>query len=260
MKMDKELKGHIAQLLSKEKRIDGRKPLEYRQPISIEYGVSETAEGSARVQMGDTVVIAGVKLSVETPYPDTPDQGSLMVGAELLPLSNPDFEVGAPGVEAIELGRVVDRGIRESKAIDVKELCIKTGEKAWTVMVDICTINDAGNLLDVSALAAIAAIRDARFPEYKDEKIDYHVKTSNSIPLQKTPISVTVRKIGNSFLIDPNTEEEKVIDARLTVAIDEDGYIVALQKGGDKAVTAEDVDAMVGIALDKEKELRAILG
>jgi len=258
--MDMELKGHIAQLLSKGKRMDGRKPLEYRQPISIECGVSETAEGSAKVQIGDTIVIAGVKLSVETPYPDTPDQGSLMVGAELLPLSNPEFEVGAPGIEAIELGRVVDRGIRESKSIDVKKLCIKEGEKAWTVMVDICTINDSGNLFDASALAAVAAIRDARFPEYKDDKIDYKVKTDERIPLQKTPISVTVRKIGDSLFVDPNSEEEKATEARLTVAIDEDGYIIALQKGGDKAVTAEDVDAMIGIALDKEKELRQILG
>lgn len=258
--MDKELNSHIAQLLSKGKRIDGRKPLEYRQPITIEYGVSETAEGSAKVQMGETIVIAGVKLSVEKPYPDTPDQGSLMIGAELLPLSNPDFEVGAPGVEAIEIGRVVDRGIRESKAIDVKKLCIKEGEKAWTVIVDICTINDSGNLFDASALAAIAAIRNARFPKYEDEKIDYSIKTEETVPIQKIPISVTVRKIGNSFFIDPNSEEEKATEARLTVAIDEDGYLVALQKGGDKAISAEDVDTMVGIALDKEKELRQILG
>lgn len=258
--MDTELKNHIAQLMSKGKRIDGRKPLEYRQPIALEYGVIETAEGSAKVQIGDTVVIAGVKLGVEKPYPDTPNTGSLMVGAELLPLSNPDFEVGAPGFEAIELGRVVDRGIRESKAIDTKKLCIKEGEKVWIVMIDICTINDAGNLFDASALAAVAAIKDTRFPKYENEKIDYKIKTEQGLPLNKVPVSVTVRKIGNTFFIDSNSEEEKATDARLTVAIDEDGNLVALQKGGDKAISAQDVDEMIGIALDKEKELRTILG
>lgn len=259
MKMDKELKNHILKLLKQEKRLDGRKPLEYRQPITVEYGVSSTAEGSAKVQIEETIVMAGVKLSVETPYPDTPDSGNLMVGVELLPLSNPDFESGPPSIYAIELGRVVDRGIRESKAIDTKKLCIKEGEKVWAVILDICPINDAGNLFDASALAAIAALKDAKFPEYKDDKIDYKTKTKEGLPLTTIPVSVTVRKVGDAFFIDSTSEEEDAIDARLTVAIDDKGNIVALQKGGDEAVTSEEVDKMVGIALEKEKELRSKL-
>ena len=47
--------------------------------MSIAYGVSHCAEGSARVRIGETEVIAGVKLSLEKPYPDTPAQGNLMI-------------------------------------------------------------------------------------------------------------------------------------------------------------------------------------
>src|SRR3989338_9244066 len=171
IKMHEELRKHIIGLLKAGTRLDGRKLNDYRKPIQIDYGVVMTANGSARVKIGDTEVIAGIKLEVGTPYPDNPDEGTIIVGAELLPLSSPDFELGPPGIQAVELARVVDRGIRESKCLDFKKLCIEEGEKAWMIIVDICTINDAGNLLDASSLAAIAALRNTTFPEYKDDKI-----------------------------------------------------------------------------------------
>jgi len=69
--MNKWAKEHILQALSKGIRFDGRKAEDFRE-ISVEIGVSKSAEGSARVKIGDTEVIAGIKMGVETPYPDTP--------------------------------------------------------------------------------------------------------------------------------------------------------------------------------------------
>ena len=122
--MYRELRSHIISLLNAGTRLDGRKLTEYRKPIEAEYGIVKTAEGSARVKIGETEVMVGVKMEVGEPYPDMPDQGTIIVGAELLPLSNPEFELGPPGIQAIELARVVDRGIRESKAVELKTLCI----------------------------------------------------------------------------------------------------------------------------------------
>ncbi len=257
--MNKGLRDHIIKLFSSNTRLDGRKLTEYRKPLSLDVGAVKTAEGSARVKIGKTDVIVGVKAEVMEPYPDIPDQGSIMVGAELLPLSNPDFELGPPGQEAIELARVVDRGIRESKCIDFKKLCIKEGEKAWFLVIDICTINDAGNLFDAAALAAVAALKDMTFPKYKDEKIDYKEKTDKKLELKYIPISVTVSKIGDNFIVDPLTEEEEAVDARLTVASLADGTLCALQKGGDFPLTSEDIDKMIDIALEKAKELRKLI-
>jgi len=257
--MKQELRKHVIKYMDDGLRFDGRKELEYRN-ISIEYGVSNTAEGSALVKMGGTEVMAGVKMSIESPYPDTPDQGTIMIGAELLPLSNPDFELGPPSINAIELARVVDRGIRESGAIDWKSLCIEPGEKVWVVSVDICPINDEGNLFDASALAAIAALKDARFPKYEDGKIDYKEKTDKGLEMKNTPLSVTVLKIGDKLIVDPLTEEESVLDARLTVATTEDGTITALQKGGDFPLSTEDISKMIDIAAEKAAYLRGFLG
>lgn len=257
--MNEDLRQHVLTLLESDKRLDGRKPLEYREPIKVEYGFTSTAEGSAKVTMGDTEVMVGVKMEVGEPYPDTPGEGTIIVGAELLPLSNPEFEAGPPGIQAVELARIVDRGIRESKTIDFKSLCIKKGEKVWLVLIDVITLNDSGNLFDASALAAYAALQNAVFPKFDGEKIDYTERTHNKLELKNIPLSVTVCKIGSKLIVDPTTEEEKVIDARLTVATIEDGTLCALQKGGESPLTHEEIIKMIEIGTEKGKELRGAL-
>ena len=257
--MHQELKNHIISMLNADLRLDGRKLTDYRQPISVEYGVVKTAEGSARVKIGDTEVMAGVKLEVGKPYPDTPDEGTIIVGAELLPLSNPDYELGPPGIKAVELARVVDRGIRESKALNFKKLCIEPEKSIWMVVIDICPINDAGNLFDAAALAAIAALKDARYPAYDGTKVDYKNKTDAKLPLEKIPMAVTVCKIGDKFIVDPDIEEEKVIEARLTVASEENGTLCALQKGGEMPLTIEEISTMLDLGVKKGNELRKSL-
>ncbi len=250
---------HLAKAIQQNIRYDGRKIDEYR-PIEIEYGISATAEGSARVKIGDTEVIAGVKLEVGQPYSDTPDSGNLMVDVQLLPLASQKFESGPPGIDAIEIARVTDRGIRESKCVDLKNLCIKSGEQVWSVSIDVGTLNVDGNMFDVASLAVIAAIKDTVYPKVsKDGVIDYKQKTKNKLPLDKIPIGVTVYKIHDSFVVDPTTQEELGSDARLTITTVEDGTICAMQKGGDKPISVDDVQQMVDIASKKAKELRKLL-
>lgn len=250
-----ESKEHLMKCLNKNIRSDGRKLAEYR-PVVIKYGVSKSAEGSASVKIGDTEVLVGVKLGIEKPYSDTPDRGNLMVNAELRPLSSSKFEPGPPGDQAVELARVVDRGIREAKAIDVKKLCIKEGELVWGVMIDICTLNDGGNLFDAAALGAIAALKSARFPKRVDDDVEYGELTDEALPIISEPVAITVIKIGDKFLIDPLPDEEALIEARLTVAVTRDGEICALQKGGSAPLSVEDVCVMVELALEKAPELR----
>jgi exosome complex component RRP42 len=246
---------HLVSSMNKGVRFDGRRLTDYR-PVKIEYGVSKTAEGSARVKVGDTEVIAGVKLFIDKPYPDMPEDGSLMVGAELLPMASPEFEAGPPDVKSIELARVVDRGIREAKAIDTKKLCIKIGEKAWIVSIDICTINDDGNLLDAAGLAALAAMQDAVYPYYDGTELDYRRKTDQKLPLTKLPIAVTVYKLGESLFVDPALVEERTFDVRLTVTTMQGGVLCALQKGGDGSLTLDEIRKMVELGTQKAEELR----
>lgn len=251
----------INQLAGKSKRLDSRSLTDYRQPITITTNISWTAEGSAKVQIGNTIIMAGVKLAIEKPYNDTPDEGGIMVNVELSPLSSSEYEPGPPGSKAVELARVIDRGIREAKAVDLKKLCITPGEKAWFVTIDLVTINDGGNLFDAGGLAALAALRSAHFPviDEKTGTLDYKHKTEQTLPLVKEPLPVTIYKVSNFFLVDPTAEEEKAYDARLTVSSDDHGTISALQKGGSAPLTIEDISKIIDLAVEKARFLRSIL-
>ncbi|RLG16294.1 RNA-binding protein [Candidatus Pacearchaeota archaeon] len=246
----------IKRYLTEGKRFDGRKPNEFRE-ISIETGVSKNAEGSARVKIGKTEVIVGVKMDVSEPYPDSPDKGNLMVTAELLPLSSPKFENGPPRFPAIELGRVIDRGIRESKFIEFEKLCIKKGEKVWTVFIDIYSINDDGNLFDAASLGALVALKNARIPKYneKEERVLFGELTEKRIPLSKEiPLSLTVYKIGNNLLVDPTKEEEETSESRITIA-SSNGTIFSMQKGGLKELEIEEFYNMLNLIEKTEREI-----
>ncbi len=246
----------IKECFNKGNRFDDRKLDEFRE-IIIETGVSKNAEGSARVKIGKTEVLVGVKMDVAEPYPDSKDKGNLMVTAEFLPLSSPRLEPGPPQFDSIELARVIDRGVRESKFIELKELCIKEGEKVWTVFIDIYSINDDGNLLDAAGIGAIAALKTARIPKYNEEtgKPEFGEWTSKNIPLSKeTPISLTVHKIGNSLIVDPNKEEEDISETRVTIASC-DGIIHSMQKGREKELSIEEFNKVLDLIEKTEREI-----
>jgi len=182
-----------------------------------------------------------------------------MVGAELLPMSNPKYESGPPDAIAIEVARVIDRGIRESKSLDNKRLCVRAGEKVWTINVDICPINDDGNLIDVGSIAAVSAILNARFPFMEEDKVDYKKKTEEGIPISKIPVAVTVIKIGNAFIVDPTELEEQALDARLTVTTLEEDKLCSIQKGGASTLSIEDIEKMIDLAIHKGREIRKLI-
>ncbi|HLC77973.1 MAG TPA: exosome complex protein Rrp42 [Candidatus Nanoarchaeia archaeon] len=239
----------IRQYLEQGKRFDGRDLNEFRD-LKIETGISKNAEGSVRVILGKTEVLVGIKMGVTAPYPDSPDKGNLMVTSELLPLSSERFESGPPKFPAIELGRVIDRFIRESKFIELEKLCIKEGEKVWEIFIDIYSINSDGNLMDAAGIGAIVALKHAKMPKYdeKEEKIIRGEWTDKKIPLKKEiPISVTVHKIGNSFIVDPIQEEEDISETRVTVG-GHDETIHSLQKGDHKSLKIEEFHKMLDLA------------
>lgn len=250
----------IAQLIAKGKRLDGRGLHDYRE-IKIEQGIIERAEGSARVLLGKTEVMAGVKIETGEPFPDTPNEGVLTVNAELVPLASPTFEPGPPDENSIELARVVDRGIRESKAIDMEKLCITPGKKVFVIFVDIYVLNHDGNLIDASALAALAALLNTKMPNYEIEGEEIKIKPGYSaLPVRKHPISVTFAKINDKLAVDPWLEEEQIMDARLTITTDDDGNICAVQKGGSGYFTPKQIFEAAQIAKEKAGEIRKKLG
>ncbi len=245
---------HILNLLKDGKRIDGRGSGEFRK-IEVVTNCIESADGSARVKIGKTEVIAGVKIIPGTPFPDTPNLGVLTTGAELIPMAHPSFESGPPGEDAIELARVVDRGIRESGMVDAEALCITPGEEVWMCFVDIYALDHDGNLFDASNLAAVCALRTAVIPGEQ-----YGKGENRPLPITCTPVSVTEAKVGNTLIVDPNFDEEQISTARLTVTTDDNGNFRAMQKGGMGSITLDELSLCLDRAVEKGAEIRKIIG
>jgi exosome complex component RRP42 len=249
----------VAQLISGGKRLDGRELTDYRE-VKVEPGLIERAEGSARVRLGKTEVLVGVKIETGEPFPDTPNEGVLTVNAELVPLASPSFEPGPPDENSIELARVVDRGIRESKAIAVEELCIEPGKKVFIIFVDVYVLNHDGNLIDASCLAALAALLNTKMFNYEIKDGEVKIKPGyKPLPIRNYPIAVTVAKINDKLVVDPWLEEEQVMDARLTMTIEKDGNICAIQKGGYGYFTPDQVIEVSKIVRQKAEEQRKLV-
>jgi len=249
----------IAQLVSIGKRLDGRGLSDYRE-VQLEVGVVGRAEGSARVRLGKTEVMVGTKIELGEPFLDVPDQGVLTVNAELVPLASPTFEPGPPDENSIELARIVDRGIRESKAIALEELCVEPGKKVFVIFVDVYVLNHDGNLIDASALAALAALLNTKMFNYEVKEGQIEVKPGYTpLPIKNYPIAVTFAKIDDKLIADPWLEEEQVMDARITITTDKDGEICAVQKGGYGSFTTQQITEAAKIAKEKGEELRKLV-
>jgi exosome complex component RRP42 len=252
-------KAQMIQLLADGKRMDER-ALDQLRPLKIETGLIQKANGSARVHLGNTQVIAGVKIATGTPFPDTPDKGLLVVNAEILPMASPYAEAGPPSEDAIELARVVDRGIRESEMVDLTKLCLVPGKSVVTVFVDCNVMNVDGNLFDATSYAVVAALRTSKMKKYvvKDDKVET-TEDWIPVPVEKTPVSVTLARIGEKLVVDPITEEEASMDMRITITTDDDGNICASQKGEASTISPEQVLQAADTSIRLGKDIRALI-
>jgi len=249
----------IAELVAGGKRLDERGLTDYR-PIQIETGIIEKAEGSARARLGKTEVMVGVKIEIGDPFSDRPNEGVLTVNSELVPLASPEFEPGPPDEESKELARIVDRGIRESKAIELEKLCIIPGKKVFVVMVDVYVLNHDGNLIDASALAALAALINTKVFKHEVKDGEVEIKPGFvELPMRNYPIAVTFADIGGKLVVDPWLDEEEVMDARLTMTFDKDGNVCAIQKGGTGTLTRQQIVEAAKTAKQKADEIRKLV-
>lgn len=243
---------YIRERLARGVREGGRSLTSFRD-ISLEVGKLSNAEGSAEINLGNTKVLVGIKLGIGEPMADKPDEGSIMTGAELLPLAYHKYEAGPPSAESIELARVIDRGIRAANVIDLKKLFIEEG-KSWNVFIDIYVLNYDGNLFDAGTLAAMSALYNTRMPKYEDKKV---IREGNLGRLEISNIctSCTFAKVADKIVLDTDGNEEDFSEARLTIANDEK-VVRAMQKGLGGAFKAGELESLIETTFEKSKELR----
>jgi len=245
-------------LFLENKRFDNREMLESR-TLEIKRGVMKSADGSAWVKLGNTEIIAGVKFAIGTPYPDSPDEGSLVLNLEMSGIASADIDTGPPSIDAMEYGRIVDRVIRSSDCINFKDLNIVTGEKSFIVYVDCYTLNADGNLIDAGQYAAMAALLDTKIPkldennnilnkEYSDKKLN--------IDFDKIAISFTFWKSKDKLIADATEVEDLAGDTRFSVGVCGNNIVSYHKGGGNGTFKINEINKIMDIAASKYSEIK----
>ncbi len=255
--LDKLKRTQINELLEKGQRSDGRSFDEPR-PLIIETGVIPKANGSARVRLGDTEVVTGIKIQPDRPFPDMGEKGIFICTAEILPLAHPTAETGPPQPPVIELARVVDRGIRESGMVDLSQLVLQKDKSVIGIFADNCVTDHDGNLFDACSYASTAAILTCKIPkwEMKDDVPTLVEGETSDAPITTIPVSITIARIGDHLLVDPDADEWACMDARITITTNSDGNICALQKGGADGFTPEQIIKCSEISISLGAKIR----
>jgi len=242
----------VKELISSDTRLDGRKPLEFR-PIDLKVNALKKAEGNCMLSIGNTKVVVGVKFEVMKPYPDSPEEGGLVVSLNYVPITFKSL----PQNKDVEFSRVVDRSIRESHCLDMCEFCLEKGEKAFNIYIDAYVLNYDGNLIDALNLATVKALMNATMPAIDEEgKI---MRTDKKINLKCIPVMVTISSVDQKYMVDLSAAEEPAIDYALSISFIDNGKICAMQKQGEAGIPREELEKIFEIAAEKQEELRKVL-
>jgi exosome complex component RRP42 len=240
--------------LNNGRRYDGR-DLEEIRKIQIQPNAINTAEGSALVKLGETQVLVATKFDIVKPFADRPKEGVMVTNGELLPIASPVFEPGPPDEYSIEMARVVDRAIRSAECFDLKSFYVEQ-DKVLGLYLDIYVLNHSGNYTDAATLAATAALMNTKMPKIENGAI-IRGEYEGLLRLTSLPITTTMTKIGDYWIVDPSRDEELVGETFITIGTTEE-HVCTIQKGKGW-LYKEELMNNIDIAFKRGNDIRSIL-
>uniref|UniRef100_A0A3P9MA36 Exosome complex component RRP45 n=1 Tax=Oryzias latipes TaxID=8090 RepID=A0A3P9MA36_ORYLA len=258
----------ILKAIEEKKRLDGRQTYDYRK-IKISFG---TDYGCCFVDLGQTRVMAQVSCELVAPKESRPNEGIMFFNIELSPLASPAFEQGRQSELSVKLNRQLERCLRNSKCIDTESLCVVSGEKVWQIRVDVHMLNNDGNLMDASSIAAIAALCHFRRPdvavqgeevtvvrEQPQQEAAFSHLSVNMVDNKKTFVLLTFSVSRTYLLVDPCEREERVMDGLLMIAMNKHREICSIQSSGGIMLLKEQVMRCSKIASVKVSEITELI-
>jgi exosome complex component RRP42 len=231
-------------------RSDGRSRLDYRH-FTLETGVNVQCNGSARVKLENTDIIAGVRIDLTEPHPYYPDEGVIRVSVECSPSASSSFK-GREGEDlSLQLSRVLLRSLGRH-SLDMRSLCVIPGKLVWALHIDALVMDSSGNLFDTLSIAVRAALYDTRIPkvivEDDDVEVSDDVQDCTRLDVTNVPIAITLTKIGSRFIVDSTLEEEQCMGVRLVVAVNQKASLCSIQMGGHGGIEPTSLTEMLQTA------------
>merc|ERR1712168_838122 len=245
----------VLSALNESRRMDGRGPYDVRH-LNLGFGADF---GCAQVRLGETRILTQVSCKMNVPKDARPAEGLMKINVELSAMAAPEFESNRPNSDFhVEISRILERLIKESKCVDLEALCIISGEKVWDICMDIHVLNHDGNLIDAASICALAALLHFRRP---DVTVSGNEVTVHSFD-DKAPINLSVHHIpictafafmegGKQTVVDPTDLEEKTMDGKVIVGMNVHQEICCLQMAGKLLLEKDQVIRCTNIALVK---------
>jgi exosome complex component RRP43 len=233
-------------------RPNGRKLLRARSVVADAGSTVSTADGSALIRMGSTVVLASVQCEPIAPQPDeTEPEGRIVVSLEMPAICSPTASAGQGGSGGSAASAIGRWGKREREKavlvellqhtaseglVDLSRLIVVEGHSAWSCCCDMVVIEDDGNLTDAALLAMMTALSRVRLPHctLDEDSGGLLVTEERAIPLCLSlplyPCSFAM--VEGAALLDPCAEEETHASTCFTLMLDAKGAMRALHKPG----------------------------
>ncbi|CAH1270099.1 EXOSC7 [Branchiostoma lanceolatum] len=184
-------------------RSDGRACEDYRH-VEVETDVVSNTSGSARLRLGNTDILVGVKAEMGEPDPGRPKEGKLEFFVDCSANASPEFE-GRGGEElAIEVSNALQRIFSSKSTLDLTALCIIPAGQCWVLFVDVLVLECGGNLFDAVSLAVKAALFSTRLPTVivtADDEGQQEIELSDDpydvkrLDVDNVPLIVTLSKV-----------------------------------------------------------------
>lgn len=260
------LEGGIAQDL----RNDGRGRHHFRN-FSVDAGIIPQANGSARVRLGATDVIASVKAELGKPKSSRPTHGKIEIAIECSPTAAPEFG-GRGGQElSLELARALQRSLLGGQsgagaAIDLSALGIFDGKLCWDLYIDGLVLSSGGNLLDALAIAVKAALSNTGIPKVEvtsaatsEQEADFDVSDNpdefSQLDTSRVPVVVTLTKVGRHYIVDATAEEESQMSSAVSISVNSMGHVCGITKRGGAGLDPSVLLDMISVAREVSKTL-----
>uniref|UniRef100_A0A336LSU3 Ribosomal RNA-processing protein 43 n=1 Tax=Culicoides sonorensis TaxID=179676 RepID=A0A336LSU3_CULSO len=242
-------------------RPDGRSLLGSR-PIQINVNSIGTAEGSATVKLGNTIVVCGIKAEISTPTATEPNRGYFVPNIELTPLCSPKYRPGAPSEDAQVYSRILYDILLNSECLNLKDLCIVEEKMVWTLYCDIMCLNHDGSVVDAAVIAAVAALKSLKLPKViynvDTEACDVEEDKKNKLKIGAVPISTSFMIFDEKIITDPTAEEDKLAATSITIAIS-NSELSYLCKPGGFPIEPSILEKCIRQAISREKQVLELI-
>ncbi|KAK6463576.1 ribosomal protein S5 domain 2-type protein [Scheffersomyces coipomensis] len=252
-------------------RLNGRQFNEMRTPSNI--FLSKDEYGYIELEWGLTKISCRVSSFIRKPFEDRPFEGIFNINCEINSMASKQFENGKNSDEEVLISRIIEKSIRRSNSLDLESLCIISGEKVWSITVDLNFLNFDGNFIDIGCFGVMLALSHFKKPDItiinggKDIIIhDINEREPQPLSILHIPICLTYSFYNTSqnveenikgesdedaiYLLDCDYKEDLLKDGSIIITLNKNREIIQLSKNGGIPI---DVNILLDLSLNSIK-------